>query len=285
MSHVAWLGTGLLGSGFVEGLLARGEKVTVWNRTLEKARPLESLGARIAKTPAEAVDGAGAVHLCLSDDAAVDAVLEALRPKLGRDVPVIDHTTVSPDGARGRQARLAKESVPFLACPVFMGPGAARTASGMMLCAGSAELVGRMRGHLAKMTGELIVMGDDAARPATIKLLGNALLISIAGSIADVLAIAKQNDVAPDEAMALLGKFPLGNIIAGRGTRMAAGDYAASFELSMARKDVGLMMRAAGDAPLATLPGLHARMSALIDAGHGQDDLGVLAIGSVPKKA
>lgn len=284
MSHVAWLGTGLLGSGFVDALLARGERVTMWNRTVEKARALEGRGACVASTPLEAVEGASRVHLCLSDDAAVDAVLAALRPKLGSGVPVIDHTTVSPDGARARQARLAKDGVPFLACPVFMGPAAARAAQGMMLCAGDAEVVARWSGELRKMTGELIVMGADAARPLTIKLLGNALLISIAGSISDVFAIAKQNGVVAEDAMALLGKFPLGNIIAGRGARMAAGDYAASFELSMARKDVALMIRAAGGAPLATLPGLLSRMDTLIESGHGQEDLGVLAIDSVPKK-
>ena len=32
MGHVAWLGTGLLGSGFVEGMLGRGERVVVLDR-------------------------------------------------------------------------------------------------------------------------------------------------------------------------------------------------------------------------------------------------------------
>jgi 3-hydroxyisobutyrate dehydrogenase len=281
---IAWLGTGLLGAGFVDGLLARGERVTVWNRTLEKTRPLEANGAIVAKTPADAVDGASRVHLCVSDDAAVDSLIAALRPKLGEDAVLIDHSTVSPDGARARQQRLAKDRVPFLACPVFMGPGAARAAQGLMMCAGEPSLVAKWSPELRKMTGELNVMGDDAARPATIKLMGNALLLSVAGSVADMFAIAKTNGVAPDEAMALLSRFPVGNIIAGRGARMAVGDYAAAFELSMARKDIALMIRAAGDAPLATLPGLLSRMDTLIAEGHGREDMGVLAVGSVPAR-
>ena len=79
MGHVAWLGTGLLGSGFVEGMLGRGERVVVWNRSLEKARALEPHGAQVAADPAQAVAGAARVHLCLSDDHAVDEVLAALR--------------------------------------------------------------------------------------------------------------------------------------------------------------------------------------------------------------
>src|SRR5512138_1673172 len=98
MANVAFLGTGLMGSGMIEAMLKRGEAVTAWNRTLERARPLEKLGARIAKTPAEAVAGAERVHILVRDDAAVDSVLEALRPRLARDAVVIDHTTVSPAG-------------------------------------------------------------------------------------------------------------------------------------------------------------------------------------------
>ena len=41
MAKIAWFGAGMMGSGFVEALRRRGDEVTVWNRTLEKARALE----------------------------------------------------------------------------------------------------------------------------------------------------------------------------------------------------------------------------------------------------
>jgi 3-hydroxyisobutyrate dehydrogenase-like beta-hydroxyacid dehydrogenase len=58
---------------------------------------------------------------------------------------------------------------------------------------------------------------------------------------------------------------------------MAARDFAPAFELTMARKDVRLMQETAGDRPLAALPGIAARMDALVAAGHGGEDLAVLA--------
>ena len=282
MGHVAWLGTGLLGSGFVEGMLGRGERVVVWNRSLEKARALEPHGAQVAADPAQAVAGAERVHLCLSDDHAVDEVLAALRPALGPGVPIFDHTTVSPTGARARQLRLAAEGVPFLGCPVFMGPPNARAASGTMLCAGASADVERWAPSLRGMTGELLLLGEDASRPATLKLVGNGLLISVAGALADVFALAVNHDVSPAEVMELVSRFPLGSIIAGRGARMASGDHRASFELTMARKDVSLMIDAAGTQALGVLPGLRARMDALISEGHGRSDLGVLSVDAVP---
>ena len=51
MSRVAFLGTGLLGSGMVEAMLRGGAQVTVWNRTLAKARALEAFGAQVEATP------------------------------------------------------------------------------------------------------------------------------------------------------------------------------------------------------------------------------------------
>ena len=78
MAHIAWIGAGLLGAGFVEAALARGLGVTVWNRTVAKAKALEAHGARVASSLEEAVAGVERVHLCLSDDAAVDAVLDRM---------------------------------------------------------------------------------------------------------------------------------------------------------------------------------------------------------------
>jgi 3-hydroxyisobutyrate dehydrogenase-like beta-hydroxyacid dehydrogenase len=276
MAKVAWLGTGLLGSGFVEAMCKRGETVRVWNRTASKAAPLAAHGATPTATPRECVEGVERVHLCLSDDAAVEAVLEAMGP-LDPSVPVIDHTTVSPAGARARSARFAREGRVLLGCPVFMGPVNARSANGIMLVAGPAAEVARWRSTLAAMTGKLLEHGEDLGVPAAIKLFGNALIIGVNGVLADALSVASESGVPAADAMQLLQHFDVGNVIKGRGARILEGDFRASFELSMARKDVRLMIEDAHERPLATLPGLAARMDALLEAGHGQDDLAIVA--------
>jgi len=55
---IAFLGMGLLGSGFVRALLERGDEVQVWNRSAGKAAALESAGAVACVDPASAVRGA-----------------------------------------------------------------------------------------------------------------------------------------------------------------------------------------------------------------------------------
>jgi 3-hydroxyisobutyrate dehydrogenase-like beta-hydroxyacid dehydrogenase len=56
---------------------------------------------------------------------------------------------------------------------------------------------------------------------------------------------------------------------------MSAGNFTPGFELTMARKDVRLMLETAVG-PLAVLPGVADRMDTLIAEGHGDQDMGVL---------
>ena len=66
-------------------------------------------------------------------------------------------------------------------------------------------------------------------------------------------------------------------MIKSRGEKMARGDFSASFELTMARKDMRLMLEAAGGQPMTVLPGIAKAMDEAIAKGHGQDDLGAIA--------
>src|SRR5437762_2898757 len=97
---IAFLGTGLLGSNWVRAMHKRGEEVHVWNRTPSKAKALEADGAKAFATPAEAVKGAVRIHLAVSDDAAVDSILEQASVNFEKDVIIIDHTTTSASGAK-----------------------------------------------------------------------------------------------------------------------------------------------------------------------------------------
>lgn len=281
MATIAILGTGLLGAGFVRGACARGDAVHAWNRTIAKARALESVGAVVCERVEDAVRGASRVHLVVADDAAVEAVLTGVLPALARDAIILDHTTALPKATAVRSKRLAASGVGYLHAPVFMGPPQARDAKGMMLVSGPAALFERVKSDLEKMTGEVWYVGERPDKAAAFKLFGNAMLITIAAGLADVLAMARGAGIEPSEAMGLFARFKVGGAIEVRGARMARGDFAASFETTMARKDVRLMLETAGEIPLSVLPGIASRMDALIASGHGREDLGVLAVDSV----
>lgn len=279
MPSIALLGTGLIGAGLSENMLARGLDLTVWNRTAAKTEPLVDLGAKAAPTAAAAVEGAAVVHLAFTADAAVDAVLADVQPHLAPGAVVIDHSTTSPEATATRLTRAAAAGVRLLHCPVFMSPQMCREGGGLMLACGAQEDLDVVEPHLKQLTGRLWYVGPEPQRAAALKLFGNAAILGLVGVLADIFQMAREQGIEPEDARALFDRFnPVGTLRA-RGKKMAAGDFAPSFALTMARKDVGLMLETAGDRPLAVLPGVAARMDALIEAGAGDLDCGVLARG------
>lgn len=278
MAHIAFLGTGLLGAAFAEAAAARGDTVTAWNRTAAKAQALARFGVKSAASPAEAVRGASRVHLVLRDDAVVDEVIAAARPGLAAGAILLDHTTTRPDLTAARAKRLRAGGLDYLHCPVFMGPAAARQAQGSMMVAGPRALFERVEADLAKMTARLEYLGERADLAAAHKLFGNTVIIGLVAIMADVLAIARSSGVDPQAAIDRLRTLDLNAMVARRGVAMAKGDFTPSFELAMARKDVGLMLETAEGAPLAALPAIAARMDELIAAGHGGKDASALGL-------
>jgi 3-hydroxyisobutyrate dehydrogenase len=277
VSRIAFLGTGLLGSGMVRHFLKAGTPVTVWNRTAAKAHALEAEGATAAASPAEAVAGADHVHFVLPDDAVVDAILEQIAPALRPGAIVIDHSTTLPDATARRFERVAPRGIRFLHAPVFMSPQMAADGVGLMLVSGPRRELDEVRGELEGMTGEVWDLGERTDLASAYKLFGNCMLFAITGGLADVLAMARANAIDPVEALSVFSKFQAGNIIQGRGPRMARGEVTpASFELAMARKDVRLMIEAAKGQPLVALPGVAQRMDEIIAAGGGEKDLAAI---------
>ena len=278
MASIAFLGTGLLGSAFAQAAAGRGDSVTAWNRSPQKVQQLAQFGVTAAASPADAVRGASRVHLVLKDDAVVEEVIAATRPALSADAVVIDHSTTLPALTAQRSERLNAQGVKYLHCPVFMGPAAARKAQGSMLVAGPRALFETVRADLAKMTARLEYLGERADLAAANKLFGNAMLIGLAGVMADILTMAQASKVPAGDAIKLLGLLDLNAAVAGRGANMAKGNFTPTFELAMARKDLRLMLETCGDRPLAALPAIAARMDQLIAAGHGAQDPSVLGI-------
>jgi 3-hydroxyisobutyrate dehydrogenase-like beta-hydroxyacid dehydrogenase len=170
MTTIAFLGTGLLGSGFVEAACQRGDTVTVWNRTIDKARALQSFGAIVADTPAEAVRGATRVHLVLKDDAVVEDVIAQLRPGLSPDAIIVDHTTTQPALTAERATRLSADGVHYLHCPVFIGPAAARQSQGIIIASGPTALYESVKDALAAMAVRVEYFGERPDLAAAYKL-------------------------------------------------------------------------------------------------------------------
>jgi 3-hydroxyisobutyrate dehydrogenase len=280
MAVIAYFGTGLLGSGFVRKMLERGETVHVWNRTIEKARALEADGAKVFDNPADAARGAAEIHLTLSDDDAVDSVLEPLASIVLPTAFIADHTTTAPTPTGERVRRWTERGRTFVHAPVFMGPQNARDGTGLMLLSGDPATRARVKPRLEPMTGKVLELGDDPTRAASFKLFGNLMLLVIAGGLADTYRLGRSLGIEPKDAFTLFSEFNPGNAIGGRGKSMSEGKFTPpNFELAMARKDLRLMIDEAArhGEKLDVVPAVAALCDRYLAAGHGSEDVGVIA--------
>jgi len=94
---VCFIGLGALGQPMAANLLAAGVPLTVHNRSPERQQPLQAAGARVAGSPAEAAAAAQIHALCLTDAAAVEAVLRGPSGLLAGAQPggLIQHAATS----------------------------------------------------------------------------------------------------------------------------------------------------------------------------------------------
>ncbi len=282
---IGFFGMGLLGSSFVRALRRRGEEVHVWNRTAAKARALEKEGAVAFDDPAAAARGATRIHLTLSDDAAVDDVLERARPGFASGVVIVDHTTTSAIGTAARAKRWADRGIAFQHAPLFMGPQQAIEASGVMLASGDRARFDAVAPELSKMTGKLVYLGPQPERAAGFKLLGNLFLMHLTTGVAEMLSLAKALGIPASEAASLFDFFNPGQTVQMRVKRILDADFVhPSWELSMARKDARLMLDEAQRAqvPLAVLLAIAQEMDRFISRGHGGNDWTVIAKDALP---
>ncbi len=273
--RIAFLGTGLMGTGFVTRMLAQGHEVTVWNRTPGRTGPLEKLGARACASAADAVEGVERVHLMLADDAVVDAVLEPIADAIPADAWIVDHTTTATTPTAERAGRWAARGRRFLHAPVFMGPANCVDGTGVMLLSGDRATCDAATPMLAPMTGKVVYLGPEPERAASFKLFGNLTLIGMAGVIGDVCRLAGAVGIAPADAVGLFAAFNPGAMLPQRAAKIASGPYdEVSFEVAMARKDVRLMIEEAGrhGVELAVMPAVAAVQDAAIARGEGRLD-------------
>jgi 3-hydroxyisobutyrate dehydrogenase len=202
-------------------------------------------------------------------------VLEPLAPKIAKGSWIVDHTTTAVTPTAERVARWNSRRCSFVHAPVFMGPSNAQEGTGLMLVSGEKARHDTLLPALQKMTGTVIYMGEAPERAAAFKLLGNLTLIGILGVLGDVNRLAHAVGIPTAEAFSLFKHFNPGQTLPARAARIEAGEFTSPlFEVSMARKDVRLMIEEAqrGGVDLFVMPGVAALFDAAIARGEGALD-------------
>ena len=178
MAKIAFLGAGTMGQPMIRNFLSSGHEVTVYNRTLEKARPLERLGAVLANTPKEAADGVDVIVSSLINDEASrvtwTGTTGALQADLKAGAYAIECSTVSLKWVAELNELATASGLNFLDCPVAGRPDVAEAGQLKIFAGGKAEDVEALRPVLASISKSVMYLGDVGSG-ITFKLIYNVM--------------------------------------------------------------------------------------------------------------
>ena len=284
--RVALLGTGTMGAPMARRIAERAfGEVTVWNRSREKAEPLAEAGCVVAGTVAEAVSGAGAVVVMLSDGDAVLEVLGEALPAMDDGAILVQTSTVGLDATEAIAGRTAERGITLLDAPVIGSREPAENGQLVVLASGPDEAIDRCGGifeAIGRQTHRLGEAGDGTR----LKLVVNTWIVSMTESLAETLALGESLGVEPSRFLDTIRGGPLDAKYAqAKGGLMASREFEpASFALSLAAKDARLALAAAArsDLDLPVLDAASRQMADAVEAGHGAKDMAAMFLTSCP---
>lgn len=164
---LGYLGLGMMGFPMSRRLLKAGHDVTVWNRSAAKAVALVEAGAKAAACPRDVASAAGIVFMCLTDAAAVEAVVfgrDGVAETPGAGKLVVDFSSIHPDAARAIAARLkAANGMGWIDAPVSGGTMGAEEGTLAVMAGGDAADIERVRPYVLSMARRLTAMGPTGA--------------------------------------------------------------------------------------------------------------------------
>ena len=269
MSKVAFLGTGIMGAPMARHLAGAGHEVRAWNRTPEKA---EGLGASVAGSPAEAVEGADVVVTMLSDGPAVAQVMDGIT--LRDDQLWWQASTVGIDWI----ARLGDRLVDG---PVLGTRQPAEDGKLTVLVSGPGR--DQLADVFEPVSVKVVDLGEEIGTGTRMKLVLNTWVLALVEGLAETIALAEGLKIDPQQFLDIitggLMDTPYAHM---KGKQMIERSFPPSFPLALAAKDAGLVADAAREAGLdLPLPGLiRDQMGKAVEAGHGEEDLAATFLAS-----
>ena len=272
---IAFIGTGLMGYPMAKNLINKKINLKVFSRTLEKAKPLEKLGAIIANSLGEAVKEADIVITMLTDDNAVEKVLgsQEFLNNLKNPSTVIDMSSIKPKIAIQYGKLLKDRNIHFLDAPVSGGTIGAEEGSLAIMVGGDQNVFDGAFDTL-KIIGNPTLVGPIGS--GQVSKLANQIIVGVTiGAVAEAITLCEKAGVDANKFIkALSGGFADGKILQNHGKRMIDKDFSPKGKVSTHLKDMNNILECAGDfktkLPISNL--IQEMFKSLVDQGNDNDD-------------
>jgi 3-hydroxyisobutyrate dehydrogenase len=282
---VAVLGAGgMMGLPMARNIARAGIGVRAWDRTGEKARPLEHDGAELFDTPREAVAGAGVILTMLADtDAVLDVMDHAVTGAL-QDTVWLQMSTIGESGTE-RCAELAQaHGLTLIDAPVLGTKQPAQEGKLVVLASGIEDALERVQ-PIFDAVGQRTIRAGEVGAGTRLKIVTNSWVLTVVEGGAETIALAEGLGLDPRLLFDAIEGGPLDlPYLRRKGKAILERNFEPSFRLTLAAKDARLIEESAQrhgiDVPLFST--IRRRMAEGAKE-HGDEDFSATYLTSAPR--
>ncbi len=277
--RAGFVGLGAMGWSMAAHLHQRGLLAAVANRNPQKAQRFAAEHAGVVATTANTIaQHCNVIVLCVSADADVLAVSEAIAANAAAGCVVVDHSTVSSATAQQAAAQQRGAGGDFVDAPVSGGVEGAKNAKLSIMAGGDAAALERVRPVLEAYGARISHMGAVGAGQNT-KAVNQVLIAGIAQAVTEGLALGEALGLDAETLLPTLGAGAAGNwFLEKRGATMLANQFSVGFKLALLHKDLGIVreLALAAGTDRSVIDRSLADYAELMARGHGDDDISAL---------
>ena len=275
MMKIGFIGTGLMGLPMATNLLKSGFNLKAFNRSINKAEPLKKFGAEISKTLGEAVKEKDFVITMLTDDGAVEAIMNNsdFLDNLKSGSTVIDMSSIKPTTAKKYGNIFKSKKINYLDAPVSGGTIGAEEASLAIMVGGEKNVFDNSINILKEMGNPTLVGPIGSGQ---VSKLANQIVVGVTiGAVAEAITLCEKAGADPVKLIkALSGGWADSKILQTHGKRMIDKDFSPKGKTSTHLKDMNNILECANSyntqLPISNL--VKEMYKALVDNGHGNTD-------------
>ena len=268
--QLAFIGLGRMGSGMARNLLRAGHRLTVYNRSREKA---EAIGATVASSPAGSVPRLRSRRSRCSPTIAPRKTSSSAKTALAALPSGAAHiacSTISTAFARRLAAPCGHATS---ARPCSGGPKPPRRSNSSSSPPDRADLVDRFRPVFEAMGRQTFVAGAEPWQANAVKLCGNFMIASMIESFGEAYGTLRKASVDPHLFLDVMSALFGSPVYANYGRIIADEAFEpAGFALKLGLKDMRLVLETAFECA-SPMPIASVLRDRLLDASaHGQSD-------------
>jgi 2-hydroxy-3-oxopropionate reductase len=245
--RVGFVGLGIMGKPMATNLMDAGYKLTVHNRSPEKALELGEAGATVAKSPKEVAQNADIIITMLPDSPQVSEVVAGeggVLEGITEGSLVIDMSTISPVVTEELSEAIKEKGASMLDAPVSGGDVGAIEGTLSIMVGGEEADFERAKPLFEAMGKTVTHVGATGAGQVT-KAANQVVVALTIEAVSEALVLGSAGGVAPEKVLEVLSGGLAGNkVMEVKREKFLSHTFEPGFRSELHHKDLGIALAA-----------------------------------------